>query len=177
MRENPHRQSDLRVVGASFYQVVIADVLHRWLGESERCIRSVFDSARRDAPCVLFFNEVDELGQRRSALSGSSGMRTAVNALLEELDSAVSVNDASPVPGCGSKPRATSSSPQTTTAAMTNWRNTCAAGRFGNDASRPRPGGRGHCGCRCLHRVRRTTSAHERCCAGCWPNIPAILCC
>lgn len=91
-------------LGASFYQVGIADVLHRWLGESERSIRSVFDNARRNAPCVLFFDEVDALGHRRSALSGSSGMRTVVNALLEELDSAGSLNDGVYVLGATNAP-------------------------------------------------------------------------
>ncbi len=80
-------------LAASFYQVGIADVLHRWFGDSERSIRSVFDTARRNAPCVLFFDEVDALGHRRSGLSGTSGMRTVVNCLLEELDSATSSND------------------------------------------------------------------------------------
>lgn len=79
-------------LGASFYQVGIADVLHRWFGESERSIRAVFDSARRNAPCVLFFDELDALGYRRSALAGSSGLRPVVNTLLEELDSATSPN-------------------------------------------------------------------------------------
>ncbi len=79
-------------LGASFYQVGIADVLHTWFGESERSIRAVFDSARRNAPCVLFFDEVDALGHRRSGLSGSSGLRPVVNTLLEEMDSATSVN-------------------------------------------------------------------------------------
>lgn len=91
-------------LGASFYQVGIADVLHRWLGESERSIRSVFDNARRNAPCVLFFDEVDALGHRRSALGGNSGMRTVVNALLEELDSAGSVNEGVYVLGATNAP-------------------------------------------------------------------------
>jgi SpoVK/Ycf46/Vps4 family AAA+-type ATPase len=91
-------------IGASFYQVGIADVLHRWFGESERSIRSVFDNARRNAPCVLFFDEVDALGHRRSALSGSSGMRTVVNCLLEELDSATSANDGVYVLGATNAP-------------------------------------------------------------------------
>ncbi len=80
-------------LGANFYQVGIADVLSRWLGESEHSVRAIFDNARRNAPCVLFFDEVDALGHRRSALSGSAGLRTVVNALLEELDSATSNND------------------------------------------------------------------------------------
>ncbi|WP_188113000.1 ATP-binding protein [Mycobacterium simiae] len=91
-------------LGASFYQVGIADVLHRWLGDSERSIRSVFDNARRNAPCVLFFDEVDALGHRRSALSGSSGLRTVVNSLLEELDSATSANDGVYVLGATNAP-------------------------------------------------------------------------
>lgn len=91
-------------LGASFYHVGIADVLHHWFGESERSIRSVFDNARRNAPCVLFFDEVDALGHRRSALSGSSGMRPVVNTLLEEMDSATSDNDGVYVLGATNAP-------------------------------------------------------------------------
>jgi SpoVK/Ycf46/Vps4 family AAA+-type ATPase len=91
-------------LGANFYQVGIADVLHRWLGDSERSIRSIFDNARRNSPCVLFFDEVDALGHRRSALSGTSGMRTIVNCLLEELDSATSTNDGVYVLGATNAP-------------------------------------------------------------------------
>ncbi|HET6735606.1 ATP-binding protein [Mycobacterium sp.] len=91
-------------LGANFYPVGIADVMHRWFGESERSIRAVFDNARRNAPCVLFFDEVDALGHRRSALSGSSGLRPVVNTLLEELDSATSTNDGVYVLGATNAP-------------------------------------------------------------------------
>ncbi|OBG60439.1 AAA family ATPase [Mycobacterium sp. E3298] len=91
-------------LGANFYQVGIADVLHQWFGNSERSIRAVFDTARRNAPCVLFFDEVDALGHRRSALSGSSGMRPVVNTLLEEMDSAGSINDGVYVLGATNAP-------------------------------------------------------------------------
>lgn len=91
-------------LGANFYQVGIADVLHHWFGDSERSIRAVFDTARRNAPCVLFFDEVDALGYRRSGLSGSSGLRPVVNTLLEEMDSASSVNDGVYVLGATNAP-------------------------------------------------------------------------
>lgn len=91
-------------LGASFYQVGIADILHRYLGESERSIRSVFDTARRNAPCVLFFDEVDALGHRRSALGGNTGLRPVVNALLEEFTSATSSNDGVYVLGATNAP-------------------------------------------------------------------------
>jgi len=80
-------------LGANFYAVGIADVLQHWLGDSERALARIFDTARRNAPCVLFFDEVDALGQRRAALSNGSGLRVVVNALLAELDTATSSND------------------------------------------------------------------------------------
>jgi SpoVK/Ycf46/Vps4 family AAA+-type ATPase len=91
-------------LGANFYQVGIADVLQRWFGESERSIRALFDNARRNAPCVLFFDELDALGHRRSALSGSAGLRPVVNTLLEEMDSASSTNNGVYVLGATNAP-------------------------------------------------------------------------
>jgi SpoVK/Ycf46/Vps4 family AAA+-type ATPase len=91
-------------LGSNFYQVGIADVMHQWFGESERTIRSIFDSARRNAPCVLFFDEVDALGHRRSGLNSYQGLRTIVNALLEEMDSATNGNDGVYVLGATNAP-------------------------------------------------------------------------
>jgi SpoVK/Ycf46/Vps4 family AAA+-type ATPase len=78
--------------------------MHQWFGESERSIRSIFDSARRNAPCVLFFDEVDALGHRRSGLSSYQGLRTIVNTLLEEMDSATNGNDGVYVLGATNAP-------------------------------------------------------------------------
>ncbi|WP_085081405.1 AAA family ATPase [Mycobacterium palustre] len=91
-------------MGASFYQVGIADVLHRYFGESERSMHAIFETARRNAPCVLFFDELDALGYRRSGLSSYAGLRTVVNTLLEELDSAGSGNDGVYVLGATNAP-------------------------------------------------------------------------
>jgi SpoVK/Ycf46/Vps4 family AAA+-type ATPase len=91
-------------MGASFYQIGIADVMHRWFGESEQSMHSMFETARRNAPCVLFFDEVDALGYRRSGLSGYAGLRTVVNTFLEEMDSAGSNNDGVYVLGATNAP-------------------------------------------------------------------------
>lgn len=81
-------------LGASFYEIGLADVLDMWIGSSERNIRSIFDTARRNKPCLLFFDEIDALGQKRSQLrGGSSAMRGVVNQLLAELDGASTDND------------------------------------------------------------------------------------
>lgn len=74
-------------LGASFYEVGLSDVLDMWIGSSERNLRAIFDTARRNRPCALFFDEIDAIGQRRTALRGGSGaMRGVVNQLLSELD-------------------------------------------------------------------------------------------
>ena len=80
-------------LGASFYNVGIADVLDMYVGNSERNLAQIFAAARRDTPCVLFFDEIDALGQKRSHLSLSTSMRNTVNQLLSEMDSLGGEND------------------------------------------------------------------------------------
>ena len=63
-----------------------------WLGESERKLHDAFQAARRAAPCVLFLDELDALGQKRSHLRHHGG-RNVVNQLLAELDGAQDDNE------------------------------------------------------------------------------------
>lgn len=79
-------------LGANFYEVSLSDVLDMWVGSSERNLHRVFEVARRNAPCVLFFDEIDAIGHKRSALGGAA-MRGVVNQLLAELDGVSSTND------------------------------------------------------------------------------------
>jgi SpoVK/Ycf46/Vps4 family AAA+-type ATPase len=79
-------------LGAKFISVGISDVLDMYIGASERNVHEVFQLARREAPCVLFFDEIDALGQRRS-LTRSSGTRNTVNQLLTELDGIDGANE------------------------------------------------------------------------------------
>ncbi|MFG3714151.1 ATP-binding protein [Micromonospora sp. NPDC047730] len=72
-------------MGAKFISLSIVDVLDMWMGNSERNLHELFQAARRNAPCVLFLDEVDALGHKRSQV-GSSSMRTLGNQLLAELD-------------------------------------------------------------------------------------------
>jgi len=79
-------------MGASFISLSITDVLNMWIGSSERNLHDLFQSARGHAPCVLFLDEIDALGHKRSQLNSSS-MRTVVNQLLTELDGVDGNND------------------------------------------------------------------------------------
>lgn len=66
-------------LGASFIHVTLADLLSKWIGDSEKAIQSVFEDARAAAPCVIFFDEFDALGGRRaSGGGGAHSMRMIV---------------------------------------------------------------------------------------------------
>ncbi|MBL1073536.1 ATP-binding protein [Nocardia sp. 2] len=91
-------------LGANFYAIEIADILDMHVGSSERNLQQVFQTARRKAPCVLFFDEVDALGLKRSQLSSSSWLRSTVNQLLNEMDSMSSDNEGVYVIGATNHP-------------------------------------------------------------------------
>ena len=51
----------------------IDDVLDMWIGNSEKNLHELFEQARRQPPCVLFFDEVDALGASRTDMRRSGG--------------------------------------------------------------------------------------------------------
>ena len=73
--------------GVHFVAVGVEDVLDMWLGQSEKKLHELFRLARQKAPAILFFDEVDAIGGRRSALRHES-YRTLVTQFLSELDGA-----------------------------------------------------------------------------------------
>lgn len=61
------------------------ELLDKYVGASEQAIRSLFDRARQQRPCVLFFDEFDSLVPQRG--SNQSGVTDRiVNQFLTELD-------------------------------------------------------------------------------------------
>jgi transitional endoplasmic reticulum ATPase len=79
-------------INSSFISVGINDVLDMWLGNSERNLHQIFEQARQNQPCVLFFDEVDALAANRNDLRQSSS-RMVINQFLSELDGVKSSND------------------------------------------------------------------------------------
>ena len=73
-------------LGAKFLSVGLSDVLDMWIGNSEKNLHQIFETARSNSPCVLFFDEIDALGHKRSQMRNNAG-RNVVNQLLAEMDS------------------------------------------------------------------------------------------
>ena len=79
-------------VKAGFLSIGISDVLDMWIGSSEKNLHELFEQARRNKPCVLFFDEVDALGASRADMRHSGG-RHLINQFLAELDGVDAANE------------------------------------------------------------------------------------
>lgn len=90
-------------VKANFISLGLHQILDMWIGNSEKHMHEVFEMARKNAPCVLFFDEVDALAADRKDLRQSAG-RTLINQFLAELDGAEGDNDGVLVLGATNAP-------------------------------------------------------------------------
>lgn len=65
-----------------------ADVLSKWVGESERQLKHLFEQARLMQPSIIFFDEIDGLAPVRSAKQDQihSSIVTTLLALMDGLD-------------------------------------------------------------------------------------------
>ncbi|MBH25655.1 MAG: ATP-binding protein [Myxococcales bacterium] len=58
----------------------------KWVGESEENLRRVFARARRSAPSIIVFDEIDSFATARGTYTGSGVEHSMVNQLLTEMD-------------------------------------------------------------------------------------------
>ncbi|MBD3210091.1 AAA family ATPase [Candidatus Micrarchaeota archaeon] len=72
--------------GAGFINAKLSDLLDMYVGNTEKNIHKVFELARKNIPCILFFDEVDAIGGRRDMGEGAQYMKMAVNQMLYEMD-------------------------------------------------------------------------------------------
>ncbi|MEM3858864.1 MAG: ATP-binding protein [Candidatus Micrarchaeaceae archaeon] len=68
--------------------VSIHQLLDMWLGNTEKNIHEIFEQAKKNAPCIILFDEIDGLGVNRSISrqSGNPSSALALNQLLMEMD-------------------------------------------------------------------------------------------
>jgi ATP-dependent 26S proteasome regulatory subunit len=77
---------------AHFFNIAIHDILDMYIGESEKNLHSLFEQARRKAPSVIFIDELDALGGKRSD-GTSRSLMSLTNQLLNEMDGFASNNE------------------------------------------------------------------------------------
>ncbi|MGY5855570.1 MAG: AAA family ATPase, partial [Candidatus Thorarchaeota archaeon] len=71
-------------VNATFFNVSAANIVSKWLGESERLVMNLFELARKNQPAIIFIDELDSIGVSRSG-DDVGGERRLKTQLLTEL--------------------------------------------------------------------------------------------
>ncbi|MBI4399312.1 AAA family ATPase [Candidatus Micrarchaeota archaeon] len=69
-----------------FYYVKCSEILSEWYGESEKNISELFTIAKKNAPCILFFDEIDSIGKRRDSYTSDDVSPRVMSLLLSEMD-------------------------------------------------------------------------------------------
>lgn len=77
-----------RESGANFISIQGPELFSQWFGESEEAVKDLFSLARRTAPCIVFFDQLDAVAPRRTEIEneGTRAPQRIVNQLLAELD-------------------------------------------------------------------------------------------
>ncbi len=90
-------------ISARWMEVGIHEILDMWMGNSEKNLHALFQKAREQAPCVLYFDEIDALAADRHDMRRSAG-RTTINQFLSELDGSTASNEGVLVFGATNSP-------------------------------------------------------------------------
>jgi SpoVK/Ycf46/Vps4 family AAA+-type ATPase len=69
-----------------FRYVKCSELLSEWYGESEKNLSEVFSIARKSAPFLLFFDEIDSIGKKRDSYTSDDVAPRVMSVLLQELD-------------------------------------------------------------------------------------------
>jgi transitional endoplasmic reticulum ATPase len=79
---------------SNFISIKGPELLNKYVGESEKGVREVFEKARSNAPTVIFFDEIDSIAGERGQRMGDSGVgERVVSQLLTELDGLEELED------------------------------------------------------------------------------------
>ncbi len=77
----------------TFFNVKVADILSKWVGESENMIKALFRKARENAPSIIFFDEFDALGTTRGQQDSAGVQKNIIAQILSEMDGIDSLKD------------------------------------------------------------------------------------
>ena len=74
--------------GVAFFSISGSDFVEMFVGVGASRVRDLFDEGRKNAPCILFIDEIDAVGRHRGAGlgSGHDEREQTLNALLVEMD-------------------------------------------------------------------------------------------
>ena len=79
-------------IRAGFFYVSASSLISPYPGESAQALSRIFATAKKHAPCILFFDEIDNIAGRRERQESQSGMEL-ITTLLSEMDGFQKISD------------------------------------------------------------------------------------
>ncbi|MCX8179002.1 MAG: CDC48 family AAA ATPase [Candidatus Aenigmarchaeota archaeon] len=71
--------------GAKFYSISGPEIFSKWYGQTEQNLRKIFEEAKKNAPSIIFIDEIDAMAPKREEVTGEVEKR-AVSQLLTLMD-------------------------------------------------------------------------------------------
>jgi len=90
--------------GINLIEAKVSDIIDCWVGSEGKSIAKIFETARKSAPCVIFFDEIEMLGGKRTGDGRHPWMHEALTVFLTELDGIQSSNNGVMVIGATNAP-------------------------------------------------------------------------
>lgn len=91
-------------IGFNFYQIKPSDIQSKWVNASQENIKNLFDEARKNAPSIIFIDELDALVPNRDNTSVNHMNTSAVNEFLAQMNN--TGNDGVFIIGATNRPNA-----------------------------------------------------------------------
>lgn len=73
-------------IDATFFNISAATLVSKWLGESEKLVKNLYDIAKKKQPSIIFIDEVDSLTQTRGGSGENDAMRRVKTQLLTSME-------------------------------------------------------------------------------------------
>jgi len=73
-------------IGFNFYQIKPSDIQSKWVNASQENIKNLFEEARKNAPSIIFIDELDALVPNRDNSSVNHMNSSAVNEFLAQMN-------------------------------------------------------------------------------------------
>jgi SpoVK/Ycf46/Vps4 family AAA+-type ATPase len=70
---------------ATFFSISAADILSKWFGESEKLVKTLFEAAGKEAPSIIFVDEIDSIAAERT-VSETGAERRVLTQVLKQMD-------------------------------------------------------------------------------------------
>lgn len=78
--------------GLNFLAIKGPEIFDKYVGESERKIRDIFNKARASSPSIIFIDEIDAIAVDREGSESTNVSKQVLNTMLNELDGVEELN-------------------------------------------------------------------------------------